>query len=106
MREQGWDRSRAGFLINRRLVFAIGIFVAAGLLLFLFLGRHFQIRKLRLDLASLDTAHATALEDQDALRDRLASADDAGTIEALARERLGLVMPGEEKVIFLEEPQP
>jgi len=43
------------------------------------------------------------MAEQQALRERLAAKDDPEIIEDHARDRLGLVMPGEEKIIFDRE---
>jgi len=73
------------------------------LLALFFVGRSFEIRRLRRDLADLRISLRGAEEEGETLRARLALRDDPKTIEDLARERLGLVKPGEEKVIFVGE---
>jgi cell division protein FtsB len=60
-----------------------------------------EIRSLRRELAALHAAEQAALFEQAVLRERLAEADDLGAVEEAARERLGWVLPGEEKVVFV-----
>lgn len=103
MREQRKGRLRARVHPNRRLVLAVIVVAVACLVLIVFVGRQLEIGRRRHRLLGLERAQAEASMEQDALRQRLALADDLETIEMLARERLGLVMPGEEKVIFVEE---
>ncbi|MCK4392860.1 septum formation initiator family protein [Candidatus Bipolaricaulota bacterium] len=72
------------------------------LLTFLYLGRTFEIRRLRGDLSILAQQAKGALATQEELRARLALQNDPVMIENAARRLLGLVKPGEEKVIFIE----
>jgi len=53
------------------------------------------------DLDDLNVAQAGALGEQAALRERLGQKDNPQAIEDEARERLGWVMRGEEKVVFV-----
>ena len=84
-----------------RVVFVAALAVV-GVLVSLFLGRFFEMRKLQGELAILLSREREALVAQGQLRARLALKDDPETIEQRARELLGLVKPGEEKVIFVE----
>jgi len=68
----------------------------------LFVERSLRIARLRRDLFQLQVSLEATRADAEALRAELALRDDPGTIEGLARERLGLVKPGEEKIIFVE----
>ena len=95
-----------GFRLDRRLFLALVLVGGAALLLSLFIGRQLEIAHLQQELAGLRQAEAVASSEQATLRERLASADDPAAVESLARQRLGLVMPGEEKVIFVEEQTP
>lgn len=72
------------------------------LLSFLYLGRTFEIRRLQGDLSTLAQQAKGALATQEELRARLALQNDPAMIEEEARRLLGLVKPGEEKVIFIE----
>lgn len=56
-----------------------------------------------MELGRIRTEQQVALVEQALLRETLASKDDPEVIEDHARDRLGLVMPGEEKVIFDRE---
>ena len=104
MREQRMERLRVRFLPSRHVTLALIVTALAGLLITLFVGRQLEIARRQRALREFGRAHAIALQEQDALRARLAQQDDDAVVEALAREKLGLVMPGEEKVIFVEEP--
>jgi len=73
-----------------------------GLLASLFLGRFFEIRRLKGELSTLMEKERTALATQEMLREQLALKDDPEMLEDKARELLGLVKPSEEKVIFIE----
>jgi cell division protein FtsB len=103
MREKRRDRRFARLRLSRSAVVALTIVALGGLLLALFVGRQAEIARRHRTLRELEATRASALQEQDRLRARLAEANDDGAVEALARERLGLVMPGEEKVIFVEE---
>lgn len=72
------------------------------LLTFFYLGRTFEIRRLRGNLSILAQQAKGALATQEELRARLALQNDPAMIEEEARRLLGLVKPGEEKVIFIE----
>lgn len=88
----------------RRPVLYVVVFSALGcLLLSLFILQALEIRSLRRSLQILQATQQEALVEQAALRERLAEKDDPKAIEDEARERLGWVMRGEEKVIFIGE---
>lgn len=72
------------------------------LLVSLYLVRLATIHDLRQEIARVSQEERRALVAQDERRDRLDEKDNAEVIEHLARELLGLVKPGEEKVIFIE----
>jgi len=74
-----------------------------GGLLFLYVGRFITIGRLQAELALLHEQERVALALKEQLEARLARSANPETIERLARDLLGLVRPGEEKVIFLEE---
>ena len=76
--------------------------VMLGLLFSLYAIRFLEIRRLNHDLATLKSEETLALAMQQELRSRLALKDDPATIELSAREQLGLIKPGEEKVIFIK----
>jgi len=94
--------SRIDFRRRRVLaVVAIALFVCW--IATLFILRGIEIRGLRADLSRIRLEQQAAMAQQQALRERLAAKDDPEIIEDHARNRLGLVMPGEEKIIFDRE---
>lgn len=103
MRGQRGDQRAPRVRFNSRLAVAISIFIVTALCIALFVTRQVEIVRRRQLVATLSWQREAALAEQDQLRDRLASADDLAAIELQARERLGLVLPGEEKIIFVEE---
>jgi cell division protein FtsB len=92
--------SRLRALRIRPLVWLL--ILLGALLVSLYLVRFATIHNLRGDIARLEQRERRALVAQDELRDRLDGKDNPQTIEHLARELLGLVKPGEEKVIFIK----
>jgi len=97
LRERKWPRWRL-----RHLVFA-AVFVALGLLASIYITRALEIGHLNRQIQSLLDQEKTVLDRQAALHRRLAQKDDPAAIETVARAQLGLVMPGEEKVIFIKK---
>ena len=103
-----WARSRSHSPTGRNLrrarigVGCIALVAIAGLLVSLYLGRFFEIHRLRQEAVTLLEQERAALASQEALRDQLALKDDPETLEEKARELLGLVKPNEEKVIFIK----
>jgi cell division protein FtsB len=87
----------------RALSIVVAICTICGLLLVLFLTRDAKIQQLKRELAALREEQRQAALEQDELRQQLASSSDADVIEREAREKLGLVKPGEVKVIFVED---
>lgn len=82
------------------------MFVAVAALLSLvglYISRTLRIADLRAELAALGAAEAQAEIHQDALRAQLLTVNDSEVVETAARSLLGLVYPGEEKVIFVYE---
>jgi len=79
----------------------IALGVIGALALSLFIVQALEIRSLRRELNDLQAVHQAAVIEQASLRERLAEADDLTAIEDAARERLGWVLPGEEKVVFV-----
>lgn len=82
--------------------FALVVILGACLLVSLYLVRFATIAHLRQDVSHLAQQERQALVAQEEWRDRLDQKDNPEAIEDLARRLLGLVMPGEEKVIFIE----
>jgi cell division protein FtsB len=85
----------------RRILTAICVVIAACALATLFIARAIHIGDLQLELQKTADAQQTALAHQAALRARLLHVNDPAEIESAARRLLGLVYPGEEKVIFI-----
>jgi len=87
----------------RTAIFLVALSVVGGLVISLFILQALEIHSLRRELEELNAAQQQALIGQTAVRDRLAEKDDSEAIEQEARERLGWVMRGEEKVVFIYE---
>ena len=85
-----------------RVIIAV-VLVVVGLLSFLYISRFLVIQHLRAEIAAITRQEQVARAQQAELRARLAHANDPATIEYLARKELGLVKPGEEKIIFVKE---
>jgi len=64
--------------------------------------RFVTIRRLSQQVSALSVEEQSALNEQSALRARLAQKDDLKAIEDVAREKLGLVKPGEQLIIFVK----
>jgi cell division protein FtsB len=77
--------------------------VALGLLAAIYVTRAIQIGHLQDQIGTLMTQKKTVLDRQTALHARLAQKNDPAAIEEVARLELGLVMPGEQKVIFVRK---
>lgn len=60
----------------------------------------FRLNTARAEEQSLSTACAALREENDGLRQQLAAAREAEGLEDMARDRLGLVMPGEKVFYF------
>ena len=83
-------------------VWCLLLVAVLGLLVSLFLGRFFEIRRLHNELITLREQERVALVAREELWARLSLKDDPEAIEQKARESLGLVKPNEQKVIFIE----
>jgi cell division protein FtsB len=88
---------------GRRFVLFGVLIVLVGLIASLYIGRFLTIKRLQTQLSDLVEQEQVALAVQTDLRARLALRDDPQAIEEVARAKIGLVKPGEEKVIFLIE---
>jgi len=90
----------------RRALLAIGLGLAALLVLsvfWLFLSRALAIAHLRAQLEQLEERREQLLAERAHLEELLGRKDDPAWIEYLARKELGLILPGEEKWIVVEE---
>lgn len=95
----GGDRRR------RRVVLILSLALVATLA-GVFVSRQVSIAGMRRDVAKLKAEQAVAATRQKELRAEVASTTNRATLEREARERLGLVLPGEEKAYFVEEGAP
>jgi cell division protein FtsB len=98
--ENAWHSQQAPRRGRHALVWvAVLVFL---LLASLYAVRFVTINLLRYQVADLSAEEAVALTEQADLRAQFSNRDDLETIERIARDKLGLVKPGEEKVIFIE----
>ena len=94
-RRQHAQRSRRPWWILLCCALAFGALAA------LFIVRGLDIHTLHRQLAQSHVAYEQAWVDRVDLESRLASKDNLSAIEDAARQLLGWVMPGEERVIFV-----
>ena len=78
------------------------VVVSVLLLTSLYAIRFVTISRLQQQVAVLSVKEQSVLDEQSALRACLARKDDPQAIEDVAREKLGLVKPGEQLIIFVE----
>lgn len=109
MRRGGRTRSAVGLSRrrdrtgrSRRLWVLLCCATVLGGLIFLFTVRGIRIRDLRHQLQSSLLGYEEVLIERQDLESQLALKDDLASIENAARERLGWVKPGEERVIFVD----
>lgn len=95
------DKHAVKSKIGRRTVLWLAIAVIL-FLVSLYAVRFVTIRKLSQQVSALSVEEQSALNEQSALRARLAQKDDLKAIEDVAREKLGLVKPGEQLIIFVK----
>jgi len=96
-REKHASKSKIGRRTVPWLVIAVILFFIS-----LYAVRFVTIDRLSQQVAVLSVAEQSALDEQSALRARLAKKDDPQAIEDIAREKLGLVKPGEQLIIFVK----
>lgn len=82
------------------------ILIVVGLILGIFISRVLTIRHLRAELAQLEAEKAKIQREIERLSARLAERENLKLIEYLARKELGMVKPGEELYILIEEGEP
>ncbi len=99
--ENGWYSQPAPRRGRRALVWLIVVVFL--LLSSLYVVRFVSINRLQHQVAAVTAQEEEALREQANLRSQVANRDDLATIERIARDKLGLVKPGEEKVIFIDE---
>lgn len=91
---------RIGAIVQGR-VGVIAVLLIAGFVLF------FPARQLvgqRNDMENLETRLAALAHENERLAADVARLEDPAQLETLARERLGLVRPGEDAYLFVEPP--
>ncbi|MCS7197642.1 MAG: cell division protein FtsL [Candidatus Bipolaricaulota bacterium] len=82
------------------------VLIVLGIIFGLFLSRVLTIRHLRAELARLEAEKAKIQKEIERLSARLAERDNLQLIEYLARKELGMVKPGEELYILIEDGEP
>jgi cell division protein FtsB len=91
-------------LRRRRWLLAGGTLLMGCAFIALFVVRGLEIHRLRSELLQLETERAKILQEIEALSARLKEAqNDLKLIEYLARKELGMVKPGEEVYIIVED---
>jgi cell division protein FtsB len=86
---------------RRWLLTALAVLGAAFIALFIVRG--LDIYRLRSELLQLESEKAKILQEIDVLLARLKAKDDLKLLEYLARKELGMVKPGEEVYIIIED---
>ena len=99
----GGARRRDGAQRSKRLWLLLGCAIILGGLVLLFAVRGVRILDLRRHLQSSQLGYEEAMIERQTLESRLARKDDLACIENAVREQLGWVMPGEERVIFIDD---
>lgn len=90
-------------LVYRRRWVLVGIVVLVGALVGLFVSRALEIRHLQQELVRLEAEKAKIQGEIERLSARLKERDNLKLIEYLARKELGMVKPGEEIYILIED---
>lgn len=89
--------------VYRRRWALVGMVVLLGVLIGLFVSRALEIRHLRQELIQLEAEKAKIQREIERLSARLKEKDNLTLIEYLARKELGMVKPGEEIYILIED---
>lgn len=79
------------------------VLIAAVIILGLLISRALTIRHLRAELIQLEAEKAKIQKEIERLSARLAERENLKLIEYLARKELGMVKPGEELYILIED---
>jgi|GEM_PF-570199 len=99
--EYSHRRKRAQRSRPRWILLCCAIVVGGGVLLFT--TRGLRIRDLRQQMASSQIAYEQAWIERENLETQLASQDDLSAIKDAVHRQLGWVLPGEERVIFINK---
>lgn len=97
-----YSRRLDGAQRSNKLWLLVGCVIVLGTLISLFTVRGIRVSTLRQQLQSSLLAHDEAMIERQDLEDQLALKDDLDAVERATRERLGWVMRGEERVIFVD----
>lgn len=81
----------------------LGIVILIGALAGLFVSRAVEIRQLQQELVQLEAEKAKIQKEIERLSAQLSATDNLQLIEYLARKELGMVKPGEEIYILIED---
>lgn len=79
------------------------VFIVVGIILGLLISRALTIRYLRAELIRLEAEKAKIQKEIERLSARLAERENLKLLEYLARKELGMVKPGEELYILIED---
>ncbi len=79
------------------------VFIVVGIILGLLISRALTIRYLRAELIRLEAEKAKIQKEIERLSARLAERENLKLLEYLARKELGMVKPGEELYILVED---
>jgi hypothetical protein len=88
---------------RRRTRLILVLLAATGIVVSVLTLRGVRIVELRREITRWEDRHRAAIAEQQRLEELLLAVRDPEVIEDLARRWLGLVFPGEEKAIFIEE---
>lgn len=89
--------------VPRRHWVLMGMVVLVGVVIGLFVSRALEIRHLKQELIQLAVEKAKIQREIERLSAQLSNRDNLKLIEYLARKELGMVKPGEEIYILIEE---
>jgi len=96
-------RRRARLRLALMGALLLGALLLAGALSAAFIVRALTIAHLQAELRALYQQEEALLQERAELEELLAKRDDPSYIEYLARKELGLIKPGEEKYIIIDE---
>jgi len=89
-------------MITRRFLLVVLTLIGVALIT-LFASRALEVQRLQAELVQLETEKAKIRQEIEALSARLKAQNDLKLIEYLARKELGMVKPGEEVYIIVED---
>jgi cell division protein FtsB len=89
--------------INRRLILRVIIGVGIASVAFAFYSRAHEVVSYQSEIRKIEAQKIHVSQEIDNLKSLLARKDDKEYLKVLARRQLGLIMPGEEKYIIIEQ---